>query len=239
MQTTQEALDMIQFDDKLQNTKSTIVFNPDWHKGVIGIVASRLTDHYYRPTIVFTRSNDMITGSARSIKDFDVYDAIDACNEFIEHFGGHKYAAGLSVRPDNFEAFCKHFEEVVASTITEEMMVPEVEIDMQIDLNQINSKFMRILKQFAPFGPGNMSPVFQTNGVIDTGRARVVGKNHLKLEVVHPETRGFPFPAIAFQQGQHYELVKSGMPFNICYHVEENHWNGNVNLQLNVKDISV
>jgi single-stranded-DNA-specific exonuclease len=238
MQTTQEALDMIQLNEKLQHCKATVVFNPEWHKGVIGIVASRLTDHYYRPTIVFTRSNDIITGSARSVKDFDVYDAIDACSKYIEHFGGHKYAAGLSIKPENFEAFCKHFEDVVSGSITDEMLIPEVEVDMAIDLNQINSKFMRILKQFAPFGPGNMSPVFQTNGVIDTGRARVVGKNHLKFEVVHPETRGFPFPAIAFQQGKHFEKVASGEPFNICYHVEENHWNGNVTLQLNVKDIS-
>lgn len=238
MQTTQEALDMIQADEKLRNSKSTVVYNPDWHKGVIGIVASRLTDHYYRPTLVFTKSNDMITGSARSVKDFDVYDAIDACSQYIEHFGGHKYAAGLSIRPENFEAFCSHFETVVKNSITDEMLIPEVEIDLNIELNQINSKFMRILKQFAPFGPGNMAPVFQTNGVIDTGRARVVGKNHLKFEVVHPETRGFPFPAIAFQQGHHFERMLSGEPFNICYHVEENHWNGNVTLQLNIKDIS-
>lgn len=238
MQTTQEALDLINEDEILQNSKSTIVFNPEWHKGVIGIVASRLTDHYYRPTIVFTRSNDMITGSARSVKDFDVYDAIDACSEYIEHFGGHKYAAGLSIRPENFESFCKRFEEVVSGSITDEMLIPEVEVDLTINLNQINSKFMRILKQFAPFGPGNMSPVFQTNGLIDTGRARIVGKNHLKFEVVHRETRGFPFPAIAFQQGRHIDRILSGEPFNICYHVEENHWNGNVTLQLNVKDIS-
>lgn len=238
MQTTQEALDMILTDEKLQHSKATVVYNPEWHKGVIGIVASRLTDHYYRPTLVFTRSNDMITGSARSVKDFDVYDAIDACNQYIEHFGGHKYAAGLSIKPENFDAFCKHFEEVVSGSITEEMLIPEVEIDLTIELNQINSKFMRILKQFAPFGPGNMAPVFQTNGVVDTGRARVVGKNHLKFEVVHPETRGFPFPAIAFQQGHHFERMLSGEPFNICYHLEENHWNGNVTLQLNVKDIS-
>jgi single-stranded-DNA-specific exonuclease len=238
MQTTQEALDMIQADEKLRNSKSTVVYNPDWHKGVIGIVASRLTDHYYRPTLVFTKSSDMITGSARSVKDFDVYDAIDACSQYIEHFGGHKYAAGLSIRPENFEAFCSHFETVVKNSITDEMLIPEVEIDLNIELNQINSKFMRILKQFSPFGPGNMAPVFQTNGVIDTGRARVVGKNHLKFEVVHPETRGFPFPAIAFQQGHHFERILSGEPFNICYHVEENHWNGNVTLQLNIKDIS-
>lgn len=238
MQTTQEALDMILADKNLQKSKSTLVYNPDWHKGVIGIVASRLTEHYYRPTLVFTKSNNLITGSARSVKDFDVYDAIDTCKQFVEHFGGHKYAAGLSIKPENFPAFSKQFEEVVSGSITEEMLIPELEIDLTIELNQINSKFMRILKQFAPFGPGNMAPIFQTNNIVDTGRARIVGKNHLKFEVVHPETRGFPFPAIAFQQGKHIEKILTGQAFNICYHLEENHWNGNVNLQLNVKDIS-
>ncbi|MDP2422801.1 MAG: single-stranded-DNA-specific exonuclease RecJ [Bacteroidales bacterium] len=237
MLTTQEALEKISNNVLLLKNKSTVVYQPEWHKGVIGIVASRLTETFYRPTIVFTRSNNLITGSARSIKDFDVYDAIDACNDLLEHFGGHKYAAGLSLKPENLDEFCRRFEEVVANNITDFMLIPEVEIDMKLELHQINSKFYRILKQFSPFGPGNLSPVFQTNGVVDTGRARIVGKNHLKFEVVHPSTRGFPFPAIAFQQGEHFDLVASGKPVNICYHVEENHWNGNISLQLNIKDI--
>lgn len=234
---TQQALDMIKQDKDQVNYKSTVVYHPEWHKGVIGIVASRLTEYYYRPTIVLSKSNELITGSARSVKDFDIYDAIDACSDLLEHFGGHKYAAGLSLKPENFEIFRKRFEEIVTKTITEDMLTPEIEIDACINLKDVNSKFYRILKQFAPFGPGNMSPVFETEGVIDTGHARIVGNNHLKLTVVHPDISGFPLPAIAFQQGQNLELIKQGQRFNICYHVEENEWNGTTSLQLNIKDI--
>jgi len=234
---TQEALDMIRLDLGMLEHRSTLVYNPGWHKGVIGIVASRLTEHYYRPTIVLTQSNELVTGSARSIKDFDIYDAIDACSDLLEHFGGHKYAAGLSLKPENLEAFRLKFEAIVKSTITDEMLIPEIEIDARIKLNSINTKFYRILKQFAPFGPGNMSPIFQTDGLIDTGNARIVGNNHLKLSVVHPDISGFPMPAIAFQQGHNLPKIKQGQPFNICYHVEENEWNGNTTLQLNIKDI--
>jgi single-stranded-DNA-specific exonuclease len=234
---TQQALEVIENDEILMKSKTTVVYNPEWHQGVVGIVASRLTDHYYRPTIVLTRSNEMITGSARSVKDFDIYDAIDKCSDLLEHFGGHKYAAGLSLKPENFDRFKKRFEEYVDETITEEMLTPDIEIDLKINLNDINSKFYRILRQFAPFGPGNMKPVFQTNGVADTGFARIVGKNHLKLTVAQPEIRSFFYPAIAFQQANHLEYVEQGLPFNICYHIEENEWNGTVTLQLNIKDI--
>jgi single-stranded-DNA-specific exonuclease len=234
---TQQALDMIKQDKEQTGYKSTVVYHPEWHKGVIGIVASRLTEYYYRPTIVLSKSNELITGSARSVKDFDIYDAIDACSDLLEHFGGHKYAAGLSLRPENFETFRKRFEDIVSQTITEDMLTPEIEIDSCIDLKDVNSKFYRILKQFAPFGPGNMSPVFETEGVIDTGHARIVGNNHLKLTVVHPDISGFPLPAIAFQQGHNLDIIKSGQRFNICYHVEENEWNGTTSLQLNIKDI--
>ncbi|MCB0805157.1 MAG: single-stranded-DNA-specific exonuclease RecJ [Bacteroidales bacterium] len=236
-QTTLEATQMIVDDAELQKAKSTIVYDPGWHKGVIGIVASRLIESYYRPTIVLTKSNGLITGSARSVKDFDVYDAVDACSDLLEHFGGHKYAAGLSLKPENLDTFKKRFEEFVCDNITSLMMTPEVEIDAKISLNDINKKFFRILKQFAPFGPGNMSPVFLSENLIDTGHGRVVGKNHLKLEVVHKDIRGFPVSAIAFQQSEHLDHIKQSKPFNICYHIEENEWNGTVNLQLNVKDI--
>jgi single-stranded-DNA-specific exonuclease len=236
-QTTQEALEMILRDERLLNAKSTVIFNPTWHKGVIGIVASRLIETFYRPTIVLTKSNGFITGSARSIKDFDVYDAVDHCSDLLEHFGGHKYAAGLSLRPDNLEPFIDRFEDYVSRNINETMMTPEVEVDSELCLNDITKKFFRILKQFAPFGPGNMSPVFQTSYVIDTGMARTVGKNHLKLEVVHQNIRGYPIPAIAFQQSEHMEYISRNKPFQICYHIEENEWNGVVNLQLNIKDI--
>lgn len=236
-QTTQEAMEMILHDDKLLKAKSTVVFNPSWHKGVIGIVASRLIETFYRPTIVLTKSNGFITGSARSVKDFDVYDAVDHCSDLLEHFGGHKYAAGLSLKPDNLIPFINRFEEYVSTNIEEKMMTPEIEVDSELCLNDITKKFFRILKQFAPFGPGNMSPVFQTINIIDTGFARTVGKNHLKLEVVHNNIRGYPIPAIAFQQSDNLAYINRNKPFQICYHIEENEWNGVVNLQLNIKDM--
>jgi len=190
-QTTIEAMDMIGGNELLMNSKSTVVFDPNWHKGVIGIVASRLIESYYRPTVVLTKSNGLITGSARSVKDFDVYDAVDHCSDLLEHFGGHKYAAGLSLKPEHLDEFKNKFENYVVSTIQQEMLIPEVEIDARICLKDINKKFFRILKQFAPFGPGNMSPIFESEDVIDTGFARVVGKNHLKLEVVHQSVLPF------------------------------------------------
>jgi len=236
-QTTIDALEMIQNDDHLLNAKSTVVYQPSWHKGVIGIVASRLIESYYRPTVVLTKSNGYITGSARSVKDFDVYDAVDHCSDLLEHFGGHKYAAGLSLKPENLNAFQNKFEEYVINNIDDRLCTPEVEIDDRLCLNDINKKFFKILKQFAPFGPGNMSPVFETDNVIDTGFGRIVGKNHLKLEVVHQDIRGYPIPAIAFQQSEYLDHIVRNKPFNICYHLEENEWNGVVNLQLNIKDI--
>jgi single-stranded-DNA-specific exonuclease len=234
---TQQAIDIISGDPSFADKKSTIVFNPDWHKGVLGIVASRITEHYYRPTIILTQANGLITGSARSVKDFDIYNAIDQCYDLLEHFGGHKYAAGLSIKPENFEAFKERFEHIVSSTIEDRMLVPEIEIDAKVRLSSISTKFFKILKQFAPFGPENMAPVFMTEGVVDTGFACVVGKNHLKLSVLHPDISGFPLAAIAFQQGSKLPIVQSGRPFSICYHIEENEWNGNVSLQLNIKDI--
>jgi single-stranded-DNA-specific exonuclease len=236
-QTTLEAIEMIGNDQQLLSSYSTVVYDPGWHKGVIGIVASRLIETYYRPTVVLTKSNGLITGSARSIKDFDIYDAVDACSDLLEHFGGHKYAAGLSLKPENLVPFKKRFEEFVTSHLSPEMMVPVVEIDARLCLNDIHKKFFKILKQFAPFGPGNMSPVFMSENLIDTGFGRVVGKNHLKLEVVHKDIRGYPIPAIAFQQSEHLGLIAGSDPFNICYHIEENEWNGVVSLQLNIKDI--
>jgi single-stranded-DNA-specific exonuclease len=234
---TQQAIETISSDERLRNTRSTVLYNPDWHKGVIGIVASRLTEHYYRPTVVLTLSGDLVTGSARSVKDFDVYDAIDACSDLLEHFGGHKYAAGLSLKPENLEAFKQRFEIAVTERMEGKELVPEIEVDAILPLNAIHSRFYNILKQFSPFGPGNMSPLFRTDGIVDAGGTRVVGKNHLKLCLVHPEVSGGPFSGIAFQQGQHAGMIEKGIPFNICYHIEENEWNGITNLQLNVKDI--
>ncbi len=234
---TLQAIDMIQKDEKLRNAKSTVIFHPDWHKGVIGIVASRLTETFYRPTIVLTSSNGLITGSARSVKDFDIYEAVDACSGLLEHFGGHKYAAGLSLKPENLVAFQEKFEAIVREKQKGAEFVPELEIDEVLPLSAVNSRFYNILKQFAPFGPGNMAPLFETDGVVNAGGSRLVGKNHIRLTVVHPEISGGPCSAIAFQQGEHFHLIDKGIPFDICYHLEENEWNGQVSLQLNVRDI--
>jgi single-stranded-DNA-specific exonuclease len=234
---TLQALDEIRKNPVLINSKSTVLYNPDWHKGVIGIVASRLTEHYYRPTIVLTLSGELITGSARSVKDFDIYEAIDSCSDLLEHFGGHKYAAGLSLKPGNLDVFRERFEAAVIQRLAGRELVPEIEIDCCLPLNAIHSRFFNVLKQFAPFGPGNMAPLFRTDGVVDAGGARVVGKNHLKLMVVHPEVSGGPFSAIGFQQGDQIVRIEKGMPFDMCYHIEENEWNGSVSLQLNSKDI--
>jgi len=235
--TTQQAIDLIKNDNFLLKSKSTVIFNPEWHKGVIGIVASRLTEEYYRPTIVLTQSNGLITGSARSVKDFDIYDAIEACSDLLEHFGGHKYAAGLSLKPENFEEFRNRFEAEVCESLTENMLSPEIEIDGVIQLKDINSKFYNVLKQFAPFGPGNMSPIFQTDNVKDAGYSKVVGNNHIKLSVINQEISSYPFSGIAFQQAEYFTYIQKGFPFSICYHIEENEWNGKTTLQLNVKDM--
>ena len=234
---TQQSLEMIKSSKTMLNNKSTVVYNPEWHKGVIGIVASRLIETYYRPTVVFTLSNGLLTGSARSIKNFDIYDAVDSCSDLLEHFGGHMYAAGLSIKPENYEAFSSRFEDYVSDNLDETMMVPEIEVDGLLNLNKINSKYYNLLKQFAPFGPENMSPVFLAKGVVDSGFARIVGSNHLKLNMIHPDISGLPFAAIAFQQGHHLKQIKNGDRFDICYCIEENEWNNKVTIQLNIKDI--
>ena len=237
---THEAVEMLTDDEDLKNRKTIVVYRDTWHKGVIGIVASRLIESFYRPSIVLTKSEGLITGSARSIKNFDIYDAIDSCSHLLEHFGGHTYAAGMALKPENLETFIKEFESYAEEHITDDMLIPEIEIDEELYVSDINFNFYKILKQFAPFGPGNMSPFFRTTNVIDTGYAKVVGKNghnHLKFSVVHPDRTGSPLPAIAFNLGHHIDNVKSGQPFNICYHIDENTWLGRTTLQLRIKDI--
>ncbi len=236
---TQHALSMIDGNVEMINRKSTVLFHPDWHKGVVGIVASRLTEKYYRPTIVLTESNGKATGSARSVKDFDVYDAIEACSDLLEQFGGHKYAAGLTLKVENVEAFQKRFEEIVSATIEEHMLVPEIEIDAELELSQITSKFYRILKQFSPFGPGNMSPVFITKHLVDKGYIRIVGSNHLKLDIQSALNPRESYPAIAFGQAEHFDALLRKQIFSACYAIDENTFNGNTTLQLNVKDIKI
>ena len=234
---TQSALDMIAGDDVYTNRRSTVVYSPDWHKGVIGIVASRLIENYYRPTIVLTKSGDQVAGSARSVKGFDVYEAILSCSDLLIQFGGHKFAAGLTMEEANVEAFIQKFEEIVSATIKEESLTPEVEIDAEIDLVEITPKFYDVLKQFAPFGPGNMNPVFLTRGVRDRGYGRIVGSTHLKMDVQQDNPNLF-FNAIAFGQGHYAENVAKKIPFDICYAIEPNEWNGKVTLQLNIKDMA-
>ncbi len=238
---TQEAIDMINASEKLKKKKTTVLFKEEWHKGVIGIVASRLIEHFYKPTIVLTLSDGLVTGSARSVKDFDIYDAIDSCSHLLAHFGGHTYAAGLAMKPENLDVFLKEFEAYAEKYLTEEMLIPEIEIDEELYFSDINTKFYRILKQFAPFGPGNMSPLFVSYHLIDTGYVKAVGKNgdprHLKFEAVHRAHSGNPLKAIAFNMGEHYDKMKQGKAFSLCYHLDENNWQGNTSLQLRVKDI--
>ncbi|MEI7594438.1 MAG: single-stranded-DNA-specific exonuclease RecJ [Bacteroidota bacterium] len=237
-QITEDALNMLDGDSIAANKKATIVFNKDWHKGVVGIVASRLIDTYYRPTIVLTESEGLATGSARSVKGFDIYAALEKCSDLLVHFGGHMYAAGLAVKLENLDIFKKRFFEIVENSITEDMLTPEIEIDAEIDLKDITPKFYKILNQFAPFGPDNMKPVFVTSSVYDKGYAKVVGKNHLKLTIHKPDDgNGVTFDAIAFKQSEAYNNDMSKIPFDICYTIEENEWNGNINLQLNIRDI--
>ncbi|MFN8324300.1 single-stranded-DNA-specific exonuclease RecJ [Flavobacterium sp.] len=239
-QITTEALLQIE-ENKEKEKFTTVVYNENWHKGVIGIVASRLTETYYRPTIVFTKSGDKLAASARSVKDFDVYNALEKCSEHLEQFGGHMYAAGMTLKEENYLTFKNAFEEIVKQTIAPELLIPELSVDAEIELSDINEKLIRILNQFEPFGPGNMTPVFVTKNVFDTGYAKTIGQNneHLKAfvkqENSNPEVSGFN--AIGFKIGNKYDLVKNKQKFDACYSIEENEWNGTVSLQLQLRDI--
>jgi len=233
---TKEALQQI-IETNQEKLYTTVVFNENWHKGVIGIVASRLIETYYKPTLVFTESNGKMVASARSVKGFDIHEALEKCSEFIEQFGGHKYAAGLTVAKEKFELFREKFEEVVKNSITEASLSLEITIDSEINFSDITPKFIRILKQFEPCGPENMTPVFLTKNVMDTGYAKPLGKNdeHLKLFVKQNGTQ--PISAIGFNLGKKTEIVQDLKPFDMVYSIDENHWNGNVTLQLKVRDI--
>ena len=225
-QITEEALKQIE-DNKEQNRLTTVVYHKNWHKGVIGIVASRLTETYYRPTIVFTRSGDKLAASARSVRGFDVYNAIEACSEHIEQFGGHKYAAGLTLKEENYEAFKQAFEEEVNKTIDRNLLTPEIKIDTQIDLNEITPKFYRILKQFAPYGPTNMTPVFMTENLIDTGYGKCVGqdKTHLRLTATQTESSK-SIVCIGFGMGDKFDIISDKKPFKAVYSIDENEFRG-------------
>jgi single-stranded-DNA-specific exonuclease len=233
---TEHAFDMVKKDESFHERKSTVLFHNEWHKGVIGIVASRLIEKYYRPTVILTESNGMATGSARSVEGFDLYHAIEQCADLLEQYGGHTHAAGLTLRLEKLNDFAERFESIVASTITERSLTPEIEYDAEIPLRLITSKFYQVLNQFAPFGPGNMNPVFMSRNVWDVGDAMIVGNNHLKLTLTQADDARV-YKAIAFGLGEHYEKVSQGISFDMCYTIEENHFNGHTNLQLNIKDI--
>jgi single-stranded-DNA-specific exonuclease len=233
---TDQALDMIDNSQVLINRKSTVVFNENWHKGVIGIVASRLTEKYYRPTIVLTRSNGHVAGSARSVLGYDLYEALCGCSDLLIQFGGHKYAAGLTMHPENVDAFIDRFETVVSNSITDEQLVQQIQIDAELELDNIDAKFFRILNQFAPFGPENMSPVFITKNVYVSGNAGLVGGNHIKMAV----TQGAAvFSCIGFNLAEYLPLLKKDVPFDICYSIEENIWRETRSIQLNIKGIRI
>jgi len=222
-----------------QDRCTTVVFDENWHKGVIGIVASRLTETYYRPTLVFTRSGEKLAASARSVKDFDVYDALEACSDHIEQFGGHKYAAGLTLLESEYENFKRKFEEVVSGSIDKRLLTPEIAIDAEINLEDITPKFHRILKQFAPYGPGNMSPVFMTQNLMDTGYGKCVGGEdlHLKCKVKQANSP-IAIDAIGFNLGNKCDVITQKKIFKAVYSIDENEWNGNVSLQLKLRDIN-
>lgn len=239
---TQEAFEMALAMPGFNEKKSTIVYNEKWHKGVVGIVASRLVEEFYRPTIVLTQSNKgLITGSARSIPGFDLYEAVETCSDLLENFGGHMYAAGLTFKVENLEKFCKRFEEVVASKITDEILTPVVNIDTELEFKQITPKFFRVLKQFQPFGPGNPSPVFITRNVYDNGNGRKVGSDngHLKLELIQEDNPHRHISAIAFNRSEDFKHLNEGKPVDVCYSVAENYYRGIANIQLRVKDIKL
>jgi single-stranded-DNA-specific exonuclease len=237
--TTEEALKIVKKFNSKKPRKSTVLYQPDWHKGVIGIVASRLIEYYYRPTVILTRSNGMATGSARSVEDYDLYQAVNACSDLLESFGGHKFAAGLSMPLENVEEFKRRFEEYVEETITEEQLIPQVKIDQEIRLNQITPKFFRILRQFEPYGPNNNAPVFVARSVTDTGRSRQVGRSweHLKLSLAIEPGSMQGIEAIAFGFGHLFNDIHKGKPFDLVFSIEENTYRGISNIQLMVKDI--
>jgi single-stranded-DNA-specific exonuclease len=237
---TIEAMSMIENNEFYLHRKSTVLFNPTWHKGVIGIVASRLLDRFYRPTIILTESNGIASGSARSVNGYDIHKAIGECADLLEQFGGHKYAAGLTLKIENVDAFIERFEKVVSSTIEERSLFQEIEIESELELKDFTTRFFRILKQFSPHGPGNMKPIFLSRNVYSPGEIHIVGKvnsNHLKFSIKQQDSP--LFECIGFGLGSFKEKIQPNQHFDICYTVEENIWRDKVNIQLNIKDIRV
>lgn len=233
---TEEALQQIENNNE-QEGFATVVYQEDWHKGVIGIVASRLIETYYRPTLVFTKSGDKLAASARSVSGFDVYNALSACSEHIEQFGGHKYAAGLTLKEENYERFKQAFETEVSKTIDSSLLIPEIKIDSKIDLSDVNAKLWRIISQFAPFGPGNMTPIFMTDNLVDTGYGKCVGEDDKHLRITVNQSGKEKLVCIGFGLGDKLSLIEDRQRFKAAYSVDENHWQGRTSLQLKLRDI--
>ena len=236
---TQEAHDYVESHPELKALKSTVIYNPKWMKGIVGIVASRLIETYYRPTVVLTKSNGFVTGSARSVAGFDLYQAVESCSDLLENFGGHMYAAGLTMKEENVEAFTKRFNDYVEKNIDPNILVPQVDIDSELLFSDITDQFQRQLNSFQPFGPGNTAPVFMTRGASNRGDAKLVGVecDHLRMDLIQRQKPHTTLPAIAFQQPTHYEWVRAGKPISVCYQIVENHYRGTVSKQLRIKDI--
>lgn len=233
---TEEAILMIETQENYQNLRSTVLFKNDWHKGVVGIVASRCIERYYKPTIILTESNGKAAGSARSVHGFDVYEAISQCEDILEQFGGHTFAAGMTLKLENVDALRKKFELIVANSISEDSLTPKITIDLEVPLDFVSDKVYKIINQMEPFGPGNMTPIFLTKNLKDAGGSRVVGGTHLKLELFCPKTRK-KVDGIAFGMSEKLALVKSGNPFSICYTIDENTYNEITSIQLSVREI--
>ncbi len=236
---TKAALDMVQDGTCCSSENAVIVYGPDWNKGVVGIVASRLVEAYYKPAFVLTKSNGFVTGSARSVRGFDLYEAISSCADLLENYGGHIYAAGLTLREENLPEFVRRIDKYVGEHISDEMATPIVDVDSEINFSQITPKFFRILKQFQPFGPGNSAPVFLTKNVYDDGNGRKVGPGgqHLKLELIQESQPYHQISAIAFNMASLFEHIRNGNPIDICYSVVENYYRGNSTIQLRIKDM--
>ena len=236
---TQEAHDFIEAHAELKAAKSTVIYHPRWMKGIVGIVASRLIETYYRPTVVLTMSNGFVTGSARSVPGFDLYQAIESCSDLLENFGGHMYAAGLTMRPERVEEFTRRFNAYVEENIDPITLQPQVEIDSELFFSNITPAFRRDLNRFQPFGPGNPAPVFVTRGVVSHGETKLVGADceHLRMDLMQRQKPNTTIQTIAFQQPTHYEWIRAGHPIDVCYQIVENHYRGSVSVQLRIKDI--
>ncbi len=236
---TLEAHNYIESNPELKQRKSTVIYNPKWMKGIVGIVASRLIETYYRPTVVLTMSNGLVTGSARSIQGFDLYQAVESCSDLLENFGGHMYAAGLTMKPENVEEFKRRFNEYVEQNIDPQTLIPQVDIDSPLLFSDITPEFNAQLNRFQPFGPGNSAPVFATYAVSNQGDAKLVGADleHLRMDLMQREKPNTTIQTIAFQQPTHYEWIRAGRPIDVCYQIVENHYRGTVSTQLRIKDI--